>query len=307
MRKKHEIDIVLDEQDAFINSYSTHDSIQGKVVLRFEKDTSFDAVQVLFEGQTNTYVEKVATTAPTAGRATGRHTFLRLVQPLEEAGLPEDLIARANTTYTIPFTFGIPDQLLPQICTHEVNDVTTSEEHHRLPPSFGDPMLAGDGSTLIDDMAPDMSKISYGIRVKVSKMGPNNRILAIADRAIKVRIVPATEERPPLDTSGDSKEYQLRKEKDVKRGLFKIGKIGRLAAEIVQPKSFRLAPPTSKSIVPISTMATINLRFDPNEDKDQPPALGNVATKLRAQTFFGAAPFRNIPTRDNVNPWVSSI
>ncbi len=50
-------------------------------------------------------------------------------------------------------------------------------------------------------------------------------------------------------------------------------------------------------------MTTVNLRFDPVDDKAQPPALGSIVSKLRAQTFFGSVPFRTLPSKSTVNAW----
>src|SRR5438309_1774954 len=78
LRKKGDIDIILDPQvgaPGFVNCYSTHDAIKGQVVMSFERDTHFDDMMITFEGQTATYVEKIATTAPTTGRTTGKHVF----------------------------------------------------------------------------------------------------------------------------------------------------------------------------------------------------------------------------------------
>ena len=48
----------------------------------------------------------------------------------------------------------------------------------------------------------------------------------------------------------ESKEYELRKEKDVKKGLFKLGKVGRLTAETTEPRGLRLPPPRSRLVLP---------------------------------------------------------
>jgi hypothetical protein len=306
LRKSGDIDIILDRQEdvsGFVNCYSTHDAIKGEVVISFERDTHFDDMVISFEGQTATYVEKIATTAPTTGRTTGKHVFLKLLQPIDPANLPQYNNATAGTRYRFPFTFVVPERLLPHICVHPVEHPEVKEAHLQLPPSFGDPMLSDDGQTLMDDLAPDMSRISYHVRVKIVKKTQSGKFVEIADKAIRVRLVPTRQEAPPMDLSHENKEYELRKEKDVRKGLFKIGKIGRLSAETTQPRGLRLPPPRVKSIVPVSTMATINLRFDPHGANDQPPALGSVVSKLRAETFFGATPYRKFPTKDNMNAW----
>ncbi len=197
----------------------------------------------------------------------------------------------------------MPARLLDQQCTHRVDSPQVHEAHTLVPPSFGDPMLAGDGQTLQDDMAPEMSRIQYMIRARMVKAhATGTRSSEVADKAIKVRIVPAVDEDPPLNISEDDQDFELRKEKDVRKGLFK-GKLGRITAQALQPSGFRLPAPKNKSGCPISTMTTVELRFDPVDDKVQPPALGSIVSKLRAQTFFGSVPFRHLPSRSSVNAW----
>ena len=248
-------------------------------------------------------IEKVATTAPTSGVTTGRHRFLKLLQPIDCSSLPEGKVARAGVLYTFPFEFVVPDRLLDQQCTHRVESPRVHEAHTHVPPSFGDPMLAGDGQTLQDDMAPEMSKIQYRIRARMLKSrATGTKSSHVADKAIKVRIVPAVEEDPPLNINQDSKDYELRKEKDVKKGLFK-GKLGRIIAEAPQPSGFRLPALKSRSVCSVSTITTVNLRFDPVNERVLPPPLGSIVSKLRVQTFFGSVPFRSLPSRSGVNAW----
>lgn len=248
-------------------------------------------------------IEKVATTAPTSGRTTGRHRFLKVLQPIDSSLLPEGAVAKAGVLYTFPFEFVVPDRLLDQQCTHRVESAQVHEAHIHVPPSFGDPMLAGDGQTLQDDMAPDMSKIKYMIRARMIKARAiGTKSSDVADKAIKVRIVPAREEDPPLSIHDDNKDFELRKEKDVKKGMFK-GKLGRMTAQAPQPSGFRLPALRHRSSCPISTMTTVNLRFDPVDDKVQPPPLGSIVSKLRVQTFFGSVPFRMLPSKSSVNAW----
>ena len=306
LRKKSDIDIVLEPQEngiGLVNTYSTHDAIKGELVIAFERDTHFDDLMITFEGQTLTYVEKIATTAPTTGRTTGRHTFLKLLQPIDPSHLPEDRNAKAGVKYQFPFTFVVPEHLLPHVCQHPVERPDLRDAHLHLPPSFGDPMLCMDGQSLMDDMAPEMSRISYQVRVKMVKRTNSGKLVDIADKAVRVKIIPARQDEPPIDIPEDSKDYELRREKGVKKGLFKIGKIGRLVAETNQTRPLRLPPPNSKTRAPVSIMTCVNLRFDPYDSNTPPPSLGSLVSKLRAETFFGATPYRRYPSRNNVNAW----
>jgi hypothetical protein len=304
LRRKNEIEIVLDGGDDFVHSYTTHDEIKGEVILKFEKDTAIDDLVVSLEGLTSTYVEKIATTAPTTGRTTGRHTFLKLLQPVDVESLPENRIARAGESYPIPFHFVVPDRLLPYCCAHKVDNEEVKRAHLHLPPTLGDPLLAADGQTLLDDLSPDMSKISYSIRARMAKRSPAGRQIDIVDKSRNVRIIPAREEQPPVHVLKENEDFVMRKEKSVRKGLFKIGKkVGQLTAEAAQPNSFRLPPPQRQLQEPVSTVATINLRFDPQSADDQPPQLASIVCKMRAYTFFGAAPFRMMPFAKDMDNW----
>ncbi|KAK4935702.1 hypothetical protein LTR10_023285 [Elasticomyces elasticus] len=303
LRKKNEIDIALDGPGEFVHSYSTYDEIKGRVNIKFDKDTDFGDLHIAFEGQSMTYVEKIVTTAPTTGRTTGKHVFLRVQQPIEAWLLPEDDIFRAGVTYSIPFTFVVPDRLLPFICSHKVENEEIRKEHVQLPPSLGDPSIAGDGYTLMDDMAPDMAKISYNIRARITKWTTTGKMLELAEKSERIRIVPARDEAPPIRIDEESSDHVLRKEKSVRKGLFKVGKTGRLTVETTQPKSLRLPHHQKRQTEPVSSMATINLRFDPLTPQDVPPQLDSISSKLRAYTYYGATPYKAMPEPQKQDSW----
>lgn len=303
LRKRNEIDIVLDGEGEFVHSYSTYDEIKGCVNVKFEKDTSFDDLNVTFEGQSNTYVEKMVTAAPTTGRTTGKHVFLRVQQPIGPDLLPGDDIFRGGVTYTIPFTFVVPDRLLPFVCSHKVNDEEIRKDHLQLPPSIGDSSIAGDGRTLMDDLAPEMAKISYCIRAQVTKWNATGTKLDLAEKSERIRIVPARDEAPPIRIDEGNSDHVMRKEKSVRKGLLKVGKTGRLTAETSQPKSLRLPHPQNRQAEPAASMATVNLRFDPLTPQDQPPQLDSIVSKLRVYTFYGAAPYRVLAEPRQHDSW----
>ncbi|KAK5202825.1 hypothetical protein LTR41_011431 [Exophiala xenobiotica] len=289
LRKKNEIDIVLDGTAGLVYSYSTYDEIKGRVDVEFEKDTSFDNLTITFEGQSSTFVEKIASTAPTT--------------PIGQDLLPQDDIFEAGVTYSIPFHFVVPDRLLPFICSHKVDSDEIRKEHLQLPPSLGDPNIAGDGHALMDDFAPDMARISYSIRARVTRWNAVGKNLELSDRSERIRIVPARDEAPPVNIVHPEFDFVLRKEKSVKKGLFKMGKIGGLTAEMTQSKSLRLPHPHKRQIEPVASMATINLRFDPQTTDDPPPQLDSIVSKLKVYTFFGAAPYRVLPEVHKHDNW----
>ncbi|KAH0551096.1 hypothetical protein GP486_007556, partial [Trichoglossum hirsutum] len=149
-------------------------------------------------------------------------------------------------------------------------------------------------------MAPDMARISYAIKVKVVQNREcDGKPITVAEKARKVRVIPASEEHPPLNAEdGNDKGYVLRREKDLRKGMFK-GKLGRLTVEAAQPRSLRLPPPRSGASRQVATMATVKLRFDPTDENTAPPKLGTLVSKLKVHTFFGVKPMNTLPGKED--------
>lgn len=301
-KSKIETTIVLnDQQEAFAPSYTSLDEISGQVSITAPSDTTFDQVYITLEGTAKTSIEKVASTYTTSGRTEAYQSFLRLVQPIDEASYPEPRVFDEGHTYTFPFTFNVPERLLPQACTHPRDNDAVHDEHLCLPPSLGDPLAASeDGKMLLDDMAPDMGVISYALKVRITKgRGPRGKHQIISEESRRLRVIPACPELPPLSVQGgQTDDYRLRKEKEIKKGMFK-GKLGRLTMESVQPKSLRLPPVRVEASCPVTTLATVNLRFDPANENAEPPRLNQLIARLKVSTFFGSVPMRELPTKAN--------
>ena len=244
-----------------------------------------------------TYVDRLTSTPTIPGRAEATHRFLKLTQPIDESLLPQPRIAAAGKTYTFPFTFVVPNQLLPKACPHKTASDHVRETHLQLPPSLGDPELAGHGGTLLDDLAPEMSRITYRINVKVIQYRDSDgAAVVLADKMKKVRVKPAFDEQPPLNIDPKDDEYRLRQEKTIRKGLFK-GKLGTLVMESTQPKALRIPGARSTTAGPITTMAQVLLRFDPVNEAARPPRLNALATKLKVATFYASAPRHAFPSR----------
>lgn len=202
-------------------------------------------------------------------------------------------------TYKFPFTFNVPERLLPKACTHDVVADHVRDQHLMLPPSFGDPDLSGFGSTLLDDLAPEMSKITYGVKVRIAQRGlTDNLIHILAERTKKVRVKPAFEEQAPLNLDGND-EYRPKQEKTIKKGLFK-GKLGTLAAQTIQPRPFNIPGARTSDNKPVTTVAKLVLRFDPAEEGVQPPALSSLHTKLKVSTFYATTSRHTLPSRTHL-------
>ena len=294
------VDITLTDgqQDAFLPSYTTLDEIKGYVTLTPQVETKINNIYITFEGVVKTYVERVGTASATMGRSEGFSQTLRLVQPIQETAMPESGKVDPGKTYTFPFEFAVPTELLPRSCTHPVDNDAIHQAHLQLPPTLGDPLTAVCGKTMMDDMAPDMSIVSYQIRVRLisGRDEKTGKHITIADVNKKVRVIPAVPEHPPLAVDGKQDDYRLRKEKSLKKGTFQK-KLGTLVMESAQPRSLRLPPPRAENPCPVTTMATLRLRFDPASPETQPPRLGSLVTKLKVATFFASKPMRDIPSR----------
>jgi hypothetical protein len=248
-------------------------------------------------GVTKTHVDKLSSATTISGRTEATHRFLKLTQPIRQRDLPETRVFEAGKTYSFPFTFVVPAQLLPRACGHRVEHEQVMQAHLQLPPSFGDASLSGYGSSLMDDLAPDMSKIIYSIRVTISqdKDGYEN-VLTSASK--KLRVKPAFDEQPPLDIDGMDNDYCHRQEKTIRKGMLS-GKLGRLVIEASQPKGFRLPALSPTSELPaVSSMAKIVLRFDPKDESSPPPRLSSVTSKLKVMTFFASSPRAKFPNRN---------
>jgi hypothetical protein len=228
------------------------------------------------------------------GRTEAKHRFLTLRQPIDESNFPTPRIFEAHRAYKFPFTFTVPTQLLPKACSHSIASDHIRDMHLTLPPSIGDPDLAGFGSTLLDDLAPEMSKITYGIQVKIAQNRGSEGMTVLADKLKKVRVKPVFPEQPPLNIDHND-EYRSRQEKTVKKGLFK-GKLGTLSAKTIQPPPL-VIPGARTEGRTITTMAKLVLRFDPTEEASAPPKLGSLSTKLKVLTYYASAPRQNLPTR----------
>lgn len=295
------IDIILNEGAGprrVIPSYSTMDSIEGRVVITAAHDTRFEDIDIAFVGTSQVFVDRLTTTPTMTGRTEATHRFLLLRQPIEESDFPSPRILAAGKTYEFPFTFTIPSQLLPKACPHNIASDHVRDTHLQLPPSLGDPDLSGFGSTLLDDLAPEMSKVTYAIKVRVAHTRGTEGTSILAQKSKKVRVKPSFEEQAPLNIDNND-EYRSRQEKIIKKGLFK-GRLGTLTAQTVQPKPLVIPGARSIDNKPITTMAKLVLRFDPAEESSAPPRLGSLGTKLKVSTYYASAPRQSFPSRSSL-------
>ncbi|CAK4033287.1 Hypothetical predicted protein [Lecanosticta acicola] len=293
---KPDIKINLDNRRT---TCTTLDKLQGVVQITAPTDTSFDDIDVEFVGTSRTYVERLTTAAAVSGRSEAFHQFLKLLMPRMQQHYPQDKILKAGQTYEFPFVFVVPPQLLPRICQHKVANDTLRDAHTQLPPSFGDLGEPQGASKIdkLDDMAPEMASIRYGVFARISKNRESDGEVTrttLASKARRLRIIPSTPEQPPLAIDHDDAEYTMRKERVIRKGPLRP-KLGTLVVEATQPPSMRMHARSEADQQP--AMATIMLRFDPVDEKAPPPRLGSLSSKLKVCTYFASTSRSTYPTK----------
>lgn len=252
-------------------------------------------------GTTKTIIQRQSPVTHVANNLKAFHPFLKLRQPIDPSTYPEPREFKPLETYIFPFTFVVPEHLLLHSCSHFTNNPHLKSAHTQLPPTLGDAMFSDDGKTMINDMAPMMSEISYKLKVAVMKKNrpPNPRpFWAISSVAKKIRIIPATMEQPPLEVGCNNiNGYRVRQEKHVRKALLG-GKAGRLVVSAAQPKPLQLPAPGSKGFkAPVSSHVRLHVRFDPETEDEQPPRLKSTASKLKVSTFYGTKPWTDFPSK----------
>jgi len=226
--------------------------------------------------------------------------FLRLIQPIGDEDYPIPRVARSGMTYTFPFTFVVPDQLLDRICNHTVAHPQVKDSHIQLPPSLGDKEISTSRSSILDDLSPDMLRISYAITARMIRFNEvDGAVIVLARKKQKIRIIPVTDEQPPIGFMSAPTEYCLRCEKNVRKRLLN-GKIGRIVMEAAQPPALQLNPPGLTDSACPTTMATVSLRFDPADGHHELPKFGALCSRLKVHTYSGVLPFEETPSSPRI-------
>ena len=294
-----DMDIVLENHDEG-KIYTTFDALSGRVEITAPQNARFDEIQITLEGAVKTYVENLSPHT-TRSRITAVHNFLKLTMPMRDTDYPQPRIAEAGQTYKFPFNFVIPNQLLPRACSHKCNTDHVHHAHLQLPPSMGCREVS-----IQDDLAPEMSKVQYSVKVKVVRNGDDGKDVVLAEKQRKLHIVPAQAELPPMNILTGQSDYTLTKTKTLRKGVFS-GKLGKITVSAIQPNAFILPSPSSGVKLPATAMATLNLRFDPHDKSSQPPRLGGLNTKIKATTFYAVRPNEFLPSHATMTAHFESL
>ncbi|KAF8427357.1 hypothetical protein EV426DRAFT_404137 [Tirmania nivea] len=294
--------------------FTTRDTIEGEVSLVALSDTRFDEIYIGFEGIVRVWMERYGA-APGGPMLSTRtvgdsqrqeyyrtpflttRQFLKLSQPVDESSLPHSRIAEKGRRYIFPFVFVVPERLLPTMCAHRHKNATVEDAHMQLPPSLGDGTAPAYSGCTYDDISPDMTRISYGITVKILRRRDSyNKSVTLAEETRKVRILPAYEDLPPVMVDPSDKDLALRKERTIRKGFLK-GKLGRLVVEAQQPSALHTL---TSAACPPATIVPVTVTFYPADPGLQPPALNTLSTKLRTHTFFSTNPIMYFPVPSHV-------
>ena len=220
-------------------------------------------------------------------------------QPVDESLLPIPRIAVKGKAYTFPFKFVVPEHLLDSACNNHDQSPALRHAHLQLPPSLGTGSnVSHDGKLELDDVAPDMTRIRYVVKARVTRRREvDNKQVLLVEELRKVQVIPAYTELPPMvfEDSRVGEGYIFKKEKDIRKGLFK-GKLGRLVVEADNPKPMEVKANTFMSTL-ASTVVPVFLRFYPTDTKSEPPKLGTLSAKLKFRTHFSTRHISYVPQR----------
>jgi hypothetical protein len=146
----------------------------------------------------------------------------------------------------------------------------------------------------LDDLAPEMSKISYVVKAEVVRTGGDEDEVLVQGLK-KLRVVPTVAEAPPLSLVDGDPDYVLTKTKSLRKGVFS-GTLGRITVSAAQTRAVMLPLPGSPPNNSATTTATLYLRFYPSGTECEPPKLGGITTKIKATTFFAVRPVQVLPS-----------
>ncbi|KAE8409040.1 hypothetical protein BDV37DRAFT_268195 [Aspergillus pseudonomiae] len=290
------------------NSYTTGDVIEGAVSIGVDCETSFDELDIIFEGNFTPFLpvtglsetqQSQVMALPSQAKAC--HTFLELHQPIGDVEYPTPRTFVPGQVYRFPFIFVVPERLPSPTCDHAKSNIHVGRAHTLPPPSLGDFMLASDGRSLLDDMSSELCRISYRIRTSLTRRSLRNKNAKETLKVVakKVRIIPVVQEEPPLVVKDDGNDYCMQNVKDIKTGVTRT-KRGSLLVTASQPSPLQLCPPGSPSTASVCTMTTVYLRFDPVGD-EPPPRLGSLSSKLSVSTFYTITPWADFPSPSYVD------
>lgn len=281
--QRREVEIVL--RDGENSLYTTNDSILGYLSLCFDEDVLLKKLTLTLEGEAVTCVNNVSSLLYHGGNVFGKHKFLRMSQSIQPTSLPEDDVALKGQCYKIPFNFTVPGTLLPYACSH---GRSTPESHLSLPPSLG---AYETKNVIIQDMGPNTAKVNYRIFARITKAVPRG-VATHLEKSACIHIIPTTNLEIgtsiyPTRSRNDCSE--VRESLKVPRNSRHMG--GQL---VVSSRAISLSLGHLHAInsAPVTTIITLDLRFEPTTEGEKPPQQFSLRAKLKSSTLLGNIPYK---------------
>lgn len=274
------------------NIYTTSDEVRGHVNIEVEREIPLDRIDISFEGISSTSLSRAIAFVP--GRRESCQKFLQLRQPTNELDYPKLQTLVPGQKYQLPFSFIIPEHLLPQCCNHETRNAGVKHAHLRLPPTLGSgPTPFWDLRSTPDD-SPEMCRIKYGVRVQMfGKSSPE----PICDLSQDIRVMPAT---PKDEKTDDLSVLYMLKEQPLTSGLSRR-EHGNLEISATKPTPINLHSTETGSINASPTALQLHLRFDPVKN-ELPPRLSSLKCNLDTSTYYATVPWENYPSQKDISP-----
>ncbi|KAF9891465.1 hypothetical protein FE257_003931 [Aspergillus nanangensis] len=266
--------------------YTTWDQIEGTVTVTVDNETTFDDVDITFEGRSRAFScnplnpvrsSRVALLRPkTQDReTTTSHTFLKLQQPVEKDESSTSRTFIPGRTYTYLFTFIIPEKLPLGSCIHGEDNPFVHQRHGELPPSLR-----------LKNLSQELCRISYLIRATVSRRDSGlKEVVATSMRS--VHFIP-TSNRQTLQ-SDIQNSVGCTKEQEVKKSKNSSSTLGQLTAVAPVSQLIQGGSVKSSSSSSMDTCVSVQLRFDP-VGGTQPPQLRTLYSTFKASTVLDAQP-----------------
>ncbi|KAJ4003146.1 hypothetical protein NW752_011679 [Fusarium irregulare] len=270
--------------------YTTGSTVQGRVRLITQHQTTFQSIQVSLRGTTSTRQDSQY------GQPSTTHTFLNIQMPISHEALTAGRVLERGEIYNIPFLFKIPQDLSLHACNHRSPVV---RERHLVPP----PSL---GSWMKNDFTDGSTSIEYGIRARLVLGTEGNFV----DQNVPINVIPVFPEQPPIDVACLNSQYCLSQTKTIRRNMVGV-KEGFLKVSTTQPRPMKLH---LDHLQTSDSELAINLEYTPTSSRPTPPEIRVKGAAIEAITSFWTGPVGYLPDHDDklpsatspVTPWTNS-
>lgn len=220
-------------------------------------------------------------------------TFLTLKEPVDRWELRRINTNAIGWFYQIPFRFEVPpDQRKSREWQAHLRE-SVRHAQLKIPPSHE--------KNSVPSTAPNIASISYCIKAKLLKYGPQDGPEnPLGETSRVIRIVPVITEEPPLPICSTLGKESIAAATAYLEGNAWTGSQGRMEMEVAQPKSLCVPVSTGYDTwqkESVETRAEMKLRFEPIEVSGMPPKLTRITAKLRAATRVSSASMSDCPYR----------